>query len=440
MSSVPPAVRAEQMMRNVLQTQWDGVRTVILDSPPGAGKTGIVEALAAQAAGLSGQRCMVVTQTNEQAFELARRMTRNFPKVATTLFLAQARTPPDDLVRNQLLTIARASGEIPHGPSVVISNSARWSWTDERLAGRFDLMVVDEAYQLPDHRFHQIAGFADRLVLVGDPGQIRPVIKVNVERWEADPAGPHVAAPRALLSRHPDIKVLQLPVSRRLVPDTVKLVQPAFYPTVPFEALAVPGEHRVVFGARATERIDQVLDGFAGGASVALLELPSKVVGEVDLELVATIVRLIERLLTRNTQIIEGGTTSRLVPDMIGVVCANVSQVAAIQEALPSQHRSVLVETADRFQGLERAIMIVYHPLSGRGTLTEFQLDPGRLCVMLSRHRVACLVVTRAGLEDDLHSYAARGDRILGIPGDPEFEGWKSHLHILQAIVFRSGV
>jgi hypothetical protein len=92
------------------------------------------------------------------------------------------------------------------------------------------------------------------------------------------------------------------------------------------------------------------------------------------------------------------------------------------------------VETADRFQGLERPVLVAWHPLSGRAEASPFHLEAGRLCVMLSRHRVACFLIARAGIEVLLLRYAPSGDRVLGLPGDPELEGWRAHLSILQRL------
>ena len=47
-----PSELADEAVRRVLQTQWDGEAAVRLDSPPGAGKTGIVERLAVQSLGI----------------------------------------------------------------------------------------------------------------------------------------------------------------------------------------------------------------------------------------------------------------------------------------------------------------------------------------------------------------------------------------------------
>jgi hypothetical protein len=47
----------------------------------------------------------------------------------------------------------------------------------------------------------------------------------------------------------------------------------------------------------------------------------------------------------------------------------------------------------------------VLHPLSGRRDATAFHLEAGRLCVLASRHRQACIVVARAGIRDLLDTH-----------------------------------
>src|ERR1700680_1410236 len=63
-----PELLATEAVTVVLKTQWDGEPAVRLDSPPGAGKTWVVERLAVQAMELHREQCMISTQTNEQAF------------------------------------------------------------------------------------------------------------------------------------------------------------------------------------------------------------------------------------------------------------------------------------------------------------------------------------------------------------------------------------
>jgi hypothetical protein len=165
-----------------------------------------------------------------------------------------------------------------------------------------------------------------------------------------------------------------------------------------------------------------------------MLQLPRMITGELDGEVVDVVVALAGRLFERGLQIRVCGALRPLDPGMVGIVCAHRSQVNAIQERLPDGLADIFVETSDRFQGLERAVMIVYHPLSGRADGSAFHMDAGRLCVMLSRHNTACFVVSRGGLDDMLRRYAPIGNRALGIDEDEEYRGWKAHVVLTEQL------
>lgn len=417
----------------VLNTQRAGMTAVRVDSPPGAGKTALVERLAVQSREILGERCMVATQTNEQAFDLARRLATGFPRIPICLFARRELAIPLDLLNHPALCVVRDITAVPGGPCIVISNAAKWSWVTQANV-RFDCQIVDEAFQLPDFRFQQIAGLADRVVLIGDPGQIAPLINCEIDRWRCDKAGPQVACPRALEARHPGIQRLALPVSRRLVPDTVDVIQPAFYSELPFSALTRRGERRLVVADSGHEHVDRVIDPIVRGASIVQAELPPRLTGEVDADLAEVAVSITARMLARGASVIYGADMTPLTPRMIGIVCAHVSQVNAIRERMPRPFDAVLVETADRFQGLEREVMIVHHPLSGRADASEFHLDAGRMCVMLTRHRTACVLLARRGVAELLTQYAPSGNRVLGLDADAEFEGWRAHRSVMAAL------
>jgi hypothetical protein len=60
--------------------------------------------------------------------------------------------------------------------------------------------------------------------------------------------------------------------------------------------------------------------------------------------------------------------------------------------------------------------------------------------VLLSRHSVGCWVFSRAGVEAQLRRYAPVGDRSLGISDDPEYEGWRSNLHLMETLRVRGRI
>ena len=84
--------------------------------------------------------------------------------------------------------------------------------------------------------------------------------------------------------------------------------------------------------------------------------------------------------------------------DRIAIGTAHRDQAAAVRAELARLGvDGVTVDTANRLQGREFDVTIVLHPLSGRRDATAFHLEAGRLCVLASRHRHACVVVARAG-------------------------------------------
>jgi AAA domain len=432
MTDVRPEAAADEALRAVLESQCDGVPAIVLRSPPGAGKTGVAQRVALQSAITLRERCMIVTQTNEQAFDLARRLAGNRTGFPIHLFAKEGLVVPDDLRTASILRIVNRASDLPAGPSITIGNAAKWSWI-EGQADLFNVQIVDEAFQLPDYRFHLIANLAPRHVLIGDPGQIEPFVTCETERWRCDPAGPQIACPTALVQRHPGVFQLSLPVSRRLNADTVRMVQPAFYPDMPFRAL--DQVRTLSFGVAGILPFDAALDAVAGGASVVMVELPPRVTGELDAELADELVWSIRRLLfRRQPTFVDGEKNGPVKPEQIGVVCAHVSQVNAVRERLGPALQGVFVDTANRFQGIERPFMFVQHPLSGRDDATGFHLDAGRLCVMLSRHRIGCWIFGRQGITEQLSRFVPAGDRALGIDDDPEFNGWRAHVTLMHAL------
>lgn len=74
-------------------------------------------------------------------------------------------------------------------------------------------------------------------------------------------------------------------------------------------------------------------------------------------------------------------------------------------------------------------------PLSSLPEADEFHLDPGRMCVLLTRHRQACVVVGRAGDRDNLHDRPPPPTAAyLGWDPDPMLDGWEVHQEVLATL------
>ncbi|GGO01438.1 hypothetical protein [Nocardia rhizosphaerihabitans] len=91
------------------------------------------------------------------------------------------------------------------------------------------------------------------------------------------------------------------------------------------------------------------------------------------------------------------------------------------------------VDTANRLQGREFEIVIVIHPLSGRRDATAFHLEAGRLCVLASRHRQACIFVARKGITDLLDSHPSTDPVHLSV--EAKFpDGWEANQVIMTKL------
>jgi hypothetical protein len=145
--------------------------------------------------------------------------------------------------------------ELPAGRCIVVGTSAKWGMLGD--LAEFDVMFVEEAWQLAWADFMHLGRFAGRFVLIGDPGQIPPVVTIETGRWETAPRPPHRAAPELILAekkRWRDLLSLDLPATRRLPRDTVGYIE-SFY-DFEFRAFARDGERGVRSGGRAKDGSD----------------------------------------------------------------------------------------------------------------------------------------------------------------------------------------
>jgi hypothetical protein len=68
----------------------------------------------------------------------------------------------------------------------------------------------------------------------------------------------------------------------------------------------------------------------------------------------------------------------------------------ARSDDLDEPNGGLFIDTPERAQGLDCKVTIVVHPLSGVRAPGEFDLETGRLSVMVSRHKCALFVVARS--------------------------------------------
>ncbi len=401
---------------------------VLVDSPPGAGKTRLVEDIVAYGVLEMGWRVAVATPKKEQSYDLIVRLRRRFPRVAVHLLHTANDQVRDDVLRCGA-TLVDDARMIPGGPGVVISTIDKQAFAIHKYGEtRFDLLVVDEAYQTTYAKALPLFPMARQFVLVGDPGQLSPFFEVDEERFEA--ARDHILRPLPVeqLERFPDTPRYRMNVTRRLPQDTVDVVQPAFYPTMPFRALAEPEERRLAFGAAGMgDRIDRALDAIEHGSTIVVVSLPPlDYSADVDPELSAEAARTVERIISRGPRWVSQGLA--LGQAHIGYCDSRVVSGTETRARLNAAGRTLsFADTPEVIQGRQAPITIVKHPLSAVARAQAFNLDPGRLCVMLTRHQLACVVLSRDNVSRVLEAYEHDcGERRAGRE-DVVWNGFRAH-------------
>jgi hypothetical protein len=263
--------------------------------------------------------------------------------------------------------------------------------------------------------FMLLGQVASRFVLIGDPGQIAPVVSIDTSRWETAPRAPHRAAPDLVLKEHRrEALSLALPATRRLPSCTADLIKP-FY-DFPFGTWAEPGERRLVAGRHVKNGLGDAVGLLERGSAIGLT-LPTPDGGpplEDDQEIADLAVKAARTLLECQAEYWMGGKRASLRPEDIGLCATHHVMNAAMALRLDKKMAGLAIDTPERWQGLERKVMIIVHPLSGVTQPSEFDLATGRLCVMASRHQVALLVVTRDHLMPTLETHLPVADQPIG--------------------------
>jgi putative lipoic acid-binding regulatory protein len=345
---------------------------VCVDAPPGAGKSRAVARTATFLAD-AGQPVRVAAQTNSQVDDLVERISQAAPHLRVGRYTSRKYTVPPRLIAPGIV-IGHRFEDLRDLP-IVVATAAKWV---DPVVPRAPWAIIDEAYQMRSDMLLRLAMTFERALFVGDPGQLDPFSVVNVERWTGLPWDPLQSAVAAMLNSNPDVPIFQLPHSWRLPPSASSPVSAAFYPLTPFESAPGQGTRR--------------------------MWMPTRTDAQAIEEIVALAVRTLQRGATVESRDEPDGAPVRRVRIAIGAV--HRDQVAAIHKELTRVGEpTIRVDTANRLQGAEFDVVLVLHPLSGRRDATTFHLESGRLCVLTSRHRHACIVVGRAGIADllDIH-------------------------------------
>lgn len=387
-------------------------KVYLVKAPPGSGKTTLLLGVLRQLQG-KRMRLAVATQTNSQAEDLCQRWLRHDLGPITRLVSSS-----DETARPDAIQVCTGARDLPTGSCIVVGNTKKWAWTQD--IEPFDILFIDEAWQMPWAEFATLPHVAANFMLIGDPGQIQPIVTVDTSRWEIAPVPPHRPAPEVLLARSIG-KCGSIDRTYRLPSDTAGLVR-SFY-DFPFEAVAKCGDRRLVAepGSGGGKVADLVARASEYSIVAATRGMPAHgTVPDDDPEIAVDVANIVHHLLRCRGQLEIDGQRSPLDVDSIGIVATHRVMLSSIREKLEGAARSITVETPERWQGLEKPVIIAVHPLSSTRHPSAFDLATGRLCVMASRHKVALFVVSR---DHVAHTLAENLPEAIQAPNRPDEVG-----------------
>lgn len=357
---VPRSATAQALL-----AAWRGDPVVVVDSPPGGGKTEAAVTIAAHLAVRAGLVVYAAFPKRLQALTFAYRATKQVPPGQVVLQMSDlkdkdipkgvTRIPPDKGGYIVVRTIA----------SLAMSDT----WVTSRSSGKpvpdySRALIVDESYQVTLSDLTSAAEGFGQLIVLGDPGQIGPVITHDISLWGKNAYGPHVPAP-SVLHRRDGVAVYHIDGTWRLGPETVKILAPCY---------------DFSFQSRRPPR-SVTVDGTALG-EIERLVLPSndersamKLVAERAAALVGA-------------ELHEGGKTRTATERDVVIVVSRNAQAAAISAHLSDLGvPDVEVATADRMQGGEWPLVVSLDPCYGALPGDDHATSAGRACVMMSRHK-----------------------------------------------------
>ena len=428
------------LVRDAVEGAKGGARARITNAPAGAGKTGTVLKMVG-ALRKEGARVGVITQTNEQAFDVVRRLAKAHPSLTVSFIPASTVELPEDLQDTSAYPrVETIDAEEASRAPIVVATADKWAFSRKHLSeNAFDAGIVDEAYQMTSAKLYRVVDYFRSIDLIGDPGQLDPFTTVDASRWEGHRGNPVMNAVDALLAHHPSTPARALPVTRRLPHTAATIVRQAFYPNLRFGAATGPGDRRLELAASTKgPRWAANALAIAAGKGWSYVELPERPSLPLDNQVVETLATLAEQLFARSPRVfdeITGGKGRELRPEhgRVAIGVAHRNQRMAMTMALQRRNLGeVVVDTANRLQGREFDLVLVWHPLAGRTDATAFHLDAGRMCVLTTRHRQACIVVGRGGTAGLLEDHPPPGRVVLGVTSDPEFDGWEAHVRLLE--------
>ncbi|MCC3299811.1 AAA family ATPase [Arthrobacter caoxuetaonis] len=352
-------------LAKALYSVWSGAAVTIVDSPPGAGKTTLVTQLTAYLKERSDLKIVIACPTRRGAYDIAERIGAELgpdkdgnPQIAMSI--SKMDPPPG----------VSAGGAADGGRNIPVVRTVASCKASTPPA--CDLMIVDEAYQVTFADISAAADNADQLLMVGDPGQIGPVVTADVSAFRGYEVAPQMRAPE-VFAKQDYTESHALDTTYRLGQETVDAISCLY--KFPFSSARPDRFLTDEEGNRVSEIVPLLVEPAA-----TFDDLPTLVqVAEYAADLIG--VELVE------TDADGQAFTRPLEASDIAIVVAHNAQSSGITAVLRSlDAEGIFVGTADKMQGGQWHAVVAMDPFIGYTNAGSHQLSPGRLCVMASRH------------------------------------------------------
>jgi hypothetical protein len=441
------------------------VERTLLKAAAGAGKSRALMRMVTDA--VSQPKCVrvaIVAFTNKQTQSLAGPLGDELGQHNVCLFVAEGRVEEVPAHLFDRATVATKTADIPDDCRVVIATCHKLGGFGEQ--GRqlkhlgvgangqsvYDVLFVDEAWQIPNYLFDRVSRLGPITVGVGDVGQLPP-LEAGANPWRGDPGyNPYRAWPTGY-DTDADTWTRELPAVWRPAAGHLELWR-AFYPEwETLECVAAPGD-RALRAPNLSGTAAAIWHQVGTGVPT-LLEvdgLPEPEAPDVDLPLLEVVQALLDDLFAAGFTLVTaeyddaGNPTGHQLsagpgaPGRNPLVAILATRNQAVDDAadavkrLRRRHRlaasDLISSTVDSYQGQTNGITVAVHPLSGASELDSFNSAFGRLAVTCTRATHGLLMVTRPGLERLLGEAPARPGTPFGEPGNRQLPR-QTHQRIL---------
>lgn len=442
-------------------------RRILLKAAAGAGKSFVLKKLIAEA--VAHERCTrvaVVAFTNKQTWPLALSLTETLGREAVCLFASPGvldKLPAEVIDR---VTVITSGKEIPPDCHVVISTVHKLGVRGELtrqldapgLAANgetaYDVLFIDEAWQIPHHLFTTVSKAADLWVGVGDVGQLPP-LEIGDNPWRGDAGyNPYRAWPTAY-DDDPNTWARELPTVWRPAVGHLGLWR-RFYPEwSTLNCVAGPGDRSIELGVMPPA-VAAIWEHVGTGVPtlVEIDGLEPADAPDIDLPLMLAAESLIDQLFAAGFMLTSADYDNQANPTgeikrrgpgdpsddaLIAVLATRglaVEDATDVVERLRERHTllesDVLASTVDSYQGQTNGITVAIHPLNGATGLDAFNSEFGRLAVTCTRATHGLLMLARPGLDTLLAEAPARPGTPFGEPGNRSLPR-QTHQKILEA-------